>query len=355
ILRRMRTVTSRGEVVTRRDDGAVTRASYGEVARRAEKLASALRSLGVAEGDRVATFAWNSQEHLEAYYAIPCMGAILHTLNIRLFAEQITYIVNHAQDKLIIVDDSLVGLIEPLAPTFETVEHFIVIGSGSSGSLPNVLRYDELVESGAEGFDWPRIDGSAAAALCYTSGTTGNPKGVLYGHRSTVLHAMGSCMTGSLNLSGADRVLEIVPMFHACAWGMPFSCGLIGAAQIMPGKFLQAEPLIDLIEREQVTYAGAVPTIWMDVLRKVPEGSHALDSLKRVICGGSAVSRALMESFETKFDLDFKQGYGMTETSPLVATTQTPVGLEGEEKWAYKMKTGRVSPLVEIRIVDDEG
>jgi fatty-acyl-CoA synthase len=230
-----------------------------------------------------------------------------------------------------------------------------VIGSGDSGSLPNVLRYYDLVDPQPEEFDWPRIDGAAAALLCYTSGTTGNPKGVLYGHRSTVLHAMAATTADSLNLTSVDRVVEIVPMFHACAWGMPFVCGLTGATQVMPSKFLQAEPLIDLIEREKVTYAGAVPTIWMDVLRKVPEGSHALDTLKRVICGGSAVSRSLMESFETKFDLNFKQGYGMTETSPLVATTQTPVGLEGEEMWAYKMKTGRVSPLVEIRIVDDEG
>jgi fatty-acyl-CoA synthase len=356
ILGRMRSVTRKGEVATLREDGSVSHASYGEVARRADRLAAALRGLGVAEGDRVATFAWNSQEHLEAYYAIPCMGAILHTLNIRLFAEQLTYIVNHAQDKLIIVDDSLVGLIEPLAPTFETVEHFIVIGSGSSGSLPNVLRYEELLEAEDDsGFDYPAVDGAAAAALCYTSGTTGNPKGVLYSHRSTVLHAMGSCMTNSLNLCADDRVLEIVPMFHACAWGMPFSCAMVGAAQVMPGRFLQAEPLIDLIKREQVTYAGAVPTIWMDVLRKLPPDSDALDSLQKVICGGSAVSRGLMESFEKRFNLDFKQGYGMTETSPLVATTQTPPGSSGEEMWSYKVKTGRVSPLVEIRIVDDSG
>ena len=358
ILRRMATVTHKGEVATLREGGEITHASYGEVARRAGKLANALKGLGIGEGDRVATFAWNSQEHLEAYFAVPCMGAILHTLNIRLFAEQITYIVNHAEDRIIIVDDSLVPLIEPLASTFDTVEHWIVIGPGESdppAPLPNVLRYHDLVDPAPEEFDWPRIDGAAAALLCYTSGTTGNPKGVLYGHRSTVLHAMAATTADSLNLTSVDRVVEIVPMFHACAWGMPFVCGLTGATQVMPSRFLQAEPLIDLIEREKVTYAGAVPTIWMDVLRKVPQGSHALDTLKRVICGGSAVSRGLMESFETRFDLNFKQGYGMTETSPLVATTQTPVGLEGEEMWAYKVKTGRVSPLVEIRIVDDEG
>ena len=357
ILRRMATVTRKGEVATRREDGSVSHGSYGEVARRAGKLANALKGLGIGEGDRVATFAWNSQEHLEAYFAVPCMGAILHTLNIRLFVEQITYIVNHAEDRIIIVDDSLVPLIEPLASTFNTVEHWIVIGSESDPpvSLPNVLRYHELVDASSEEFEWPRIDGAAAGLLCYTSGTTGNPKGVLYGHRSTVLHAMSAATTDAMNICAADRLLEIVPMFHACAWGFPFICGLTGAAQVMPGRFLQAEPLIDLIEREKVTYAGAVPTIWMDVLRKVPEGSHALDSLKRVICGGSAVSRGLMEGFETRFDLNFKQGYGMTETSPLVATTQTPPGVTGEEMWAYKMKTGRVSPLVEIRIVDDSG
>ena len=355
ILRRMSTMTSHAEVATLREDGTVTHTSYGEVARRANQLAHALSALGVRPDDRVATFAWNSQEHLEAYLALPCMGAVLHTLNIRLSAEQLSYIVNHAQDKLIIIDDSLVPLIEPIASTFASVEHFIVIGDGSAGSLPNVLRYEELLAGQPEEFAFPAIDGAAAASLCYTSGTTGNPKGVLYGHRSTVVHALAECLTDTLDVRSSDRVLAVVPMFHANAWGLPYTCGMIGASIVMPGRFLQARPLADLIEDEKVTYAAAVPTIWMDVLRNYGDKPDKLASLRKVVCGGAAVPRSLMERFQETFGVPLIQGFGLTETSPLVAAANAPAGTEGEEYWSYRCKTGRISPLVEARIVNDEG
>ena len=354
ILRRMRNVTSQATVSTRREDGTITRATYAEVAARADRLAAGLQGLGIREGDRVGTFAWNSQEHLEAYFGVSCMGAVLHTLNIRLFAEQITYIVNHAEDRVIIVDDSLVKLLEPLAPTFKTVEHFVVVGSGDSGSLPNVIRYEELLAAAPAQFHYPRIDGSAAASLCYTSGTTGNPRGVLYGHRSTVLHAVSEGLAGTWALTNRDRVLVVVPQFHANAWGLPYSCAMVGAALVMPGRFLQPEPLLDLIESEQVTYATAVPTIWQDVLREGRRRPQSLTSLRGVVCGGAAVPRALMEGFEGAFGVPLTQAYGMTETSPLVAFAEPPPGAEGEAYMKYKLKAGRLGPLVDARIVDDD-
>ncbi len=354
ILRRMRTVTSRATVSTRREDGTITRATLGQVAARADRLASALHELDIRAGDRVATFAWNSQEHLEAYFGVSCMGAVLHTLNIRLFAEQISYIVNHAQDRVIVVDDSLVGLLEPIASQLKTVEHFVLIGSGDGGSLPNVIRYEDLLAAAPARFDYPHIDGDAAASLCYTSGTTGNPRGVLYGHRSTVLHAMSECLAGTFALTSRDRVVVIVPQFHANAWGLPYSCAMLGASLVMPGRFVQAEPLLDLIEREQVTYAAAVPTIWQDVLREGRRRPQSLTSLRGVVCGGAAVPRALMEGFEKAFGVPVTQAYGMTETSPLVAFAEPPPGTEGEEYMRYKTKAGRLSPLVEARIANDD-
>jgi fatty-acyl-CoA synthase len=355
IHRRMRTMTSGAEVVTLLEGGGVSRASYGEVIRRANRLAGALRGLGVQAGDRVATFAWNTQQHLEAYMAIPCMGAVLHTLNIRLFEEQLTFVINHAKDRIIIVDDSLVPMLEKVLGTIEGVEHFVVIGDGDAAALPNAIRYEDLIADQPDEFDYPRIDGAAAASLCYTSGTTGNPKGVLYGHRSTVVHALAECMADTLDVRASDRVLPVVPMFHANAWGLPYACGLMGASLIMPGRFLQADPLSGLIEREQVTFAAAVPTIWMDVLRKCADNPAALSSLRRVVCGGAAVPRSLMERFEETFGISIIQGFGLTETSPLVAAANPPAGAEGEEHWRYRMKTGRVSPLVEARIIDASG
>ncbi|WP_264889368.1 MULTISPECIES: long-chain fatty acid--CoA ligase [Mycobacterium] len=355
-LRRMRTMHSRVEVVTLLDvEGSTEHVSYGEVARRADKLAAALHRLGVRAGDRVATFAWNNQQHLEAYLAVPCMGSILHTLNIRLSDDQLVYIINHAEDRVVLVDESLIAQLERILPAIGGVKRFVIIGSTGTERLPNAVLYEDLLAQESEGFDYPAIDGNAAASLCYTSGTTGNPKGVLYGHRSTVLHALAEGLTDTLDVRSTDRVLPVVPMFHANAWGLPYTCAMLGASLILPGRFLQAEPLMRLIADEQVTFAAAVPTIWNDLLRKATSQPAVLASLRRVVCGGAAVPLSLMQRFEETFGTPLVQGFGMTETSPLVAMAEAPAGVTGEEKWRYRAKTGRISPLVEARIVDAEG
>ena len=356
VLGRMRTVNGSSEVVTLRSpEGEKTRATYADVGERIDRVASSLAELGVREGDRVGTFMWNSQEHLEIYMAVPCAGAVLHTLNLRLFADQLTYIVNHADDQVIFVDASLVPLLAKVAPSFEGVRHYVVVGDGDAGALPNVVRYEELLARQPGGFDYPEIDDRAAAGLCYTSGTTGDPKGVLYSHRSNVLHSVAECMTDAMGLGSHDRVLPVVPMFHANAWGLPYSCALVGADLIMPGPFLQAAPLAALIEEEQVTVAGAVPTIWMDLLRYADEHSPDFSSLRMVPCGGAAVPRSLMEGFEERHGVPIVQAWGMTEMSPLGSVARAPRGAEGEEAWSYRCTAGRISPLVEARIVGDDG
>jgi fatty-acyl-CoA synthase len=353
LLDRMRGPCAAAEVVTLQEDG-VTRASYGEVARRVDRLCKALEKLGVKQGDRVATFMWNSQAHLELYMT-PCMGIVLHMLNIRLFPEQLTYIANHAQDKVIFVDDSLVPLLEKVAPSFETVEHYVIVGDGDGGSLPNTLRYEDLIAEQEDGYEYPELDERQAAGLCYTSGTTGNPKGVLYSHRSNVLHCIGSGLSDVTGVTASDRVLPVVPMFHVNAWGLPYLCVLVGADLVMPGRFLQGEPLAKLIEAEKVTMAGAVPTIWMDLLRYADEQKPDLSSLRTVVCGGAAVPESLMRAFEERHGVRIIQGWGMTETSPLGAVALPPAGAEGEEHWAYRRMTGRVIPFVDVRLMGDDG
>jgi fatty-acyl-CoA synthase len=352
ILDRMRRIVGDAEVVTLVARGEKTRASYAEVAERGDRLAAGLASLGVTSGDRVATLCWNHQQHLEAYLAVPSMGAVLHTLNLRLFPEQLEYIVNHAQDRVVIVDDSLVGLLEPLADRL-CVEHYVLVGDGDPGSLSPVVRYEELL--GAAGsFDYPELDERQAAGLCYTSGTTGNPKGVLYSHRSTLLHALGQAAGPSFGVVPTDRILPVVPMFHAMAWGLPYGATLTGADLVMPARFLQAEPLARLIEEERVTIAGAVPTIWMDLLRYADEHKPDLSSLRLVPCGGSAVPRALMEGFESRHGVHIVQAWGMTETSPLASVAEPPAGAEGEDVWRYRTTAGRIAPLVEARLMNGE-
>src|ERR1039458_2600218 len=248
IRRRMRSCSPDAKVVTLAEPGVVEDATFAEVSERIDRLARALGRLGVEPGDRVATFAWNNQRHFELYFAIPCVGAVLHTLNIRLFGEQLTYIVNHAEDRVMFVDDSLVPVLEKLVPSFETVTQYVVMGEGDTGSLPNALRYEELLEQAGPGeFEYPDVDERQAAALCYTSGTTGNPRGVLYSHRSISLHSTATLIRDGLGLCCADRVLAVVPMFHANAWGLPHGAALAGADLILPDRFLAAEPLGRLI------------------------------------------------------------------------------------------------------------
>ncbi len=355
VLGRMRGMNGDGKVVTLVGEGEKTTATYAEIGERIDRLCAGLTELGVKEGDRVATFAWNTQHHLEAYLAAPCMGAVLHTLNIRLFPEQLTFIVNHAADKVILVDASLVDQLAEHVDSFEGVEHFVVMGDADLSKLPNAISYEELLSSQSGEFDYPEIDDRAASGLCYTSGTTGNPKGVLYSHRSNVLHAMGACLADALGISRSDRVLPVVPMFHANAWGLPYSSTLMGADMIMPGRFLQPEPLAKLIEEETVTVAGAVPTIWLDLLRYADENKPDLSSIRIVACGGAAVPRSLMEAFEERHGMRIIQAWGMTETSPLGSVAHPPHESEGEEQWGYRSTAGRLIPMVEARLVSDEG
>jgi fatty-acyl-CoA synthase len=358
IRRRMRDVHPGAEIVTLNSAGAVQRATFGEASERIDRLARALGRLGVEPGDRVATFAWNNQRHLELYFAIPCVGAVLHTLNIRLFEEQLTYIVNHAEDKVIFVDDSLVPLLEKLAPSFDNVSHYVVMGDGDMGSLPGALRYEELLQDAGPGeFAYPEVDERQAAALCYTSGTTGNPKGVLYSHRSICLHSTATLMKDAIGLSRTDRVLAVVPMFHANAWGLPYGAALAGSDLILPDRNLGAEPLAQLIAQERPTLMGCVPTIFADLLRYADAHPEIdLSSLSNAACGGSAVPKQLMKDFEERHGVRIFQAWGMTETSPM-ATYARPeeTGEHDDAYWEDRARQGRPLPWVELRLVGDGG
>ncbi len=357
ILRRMRSCSPAKEVVTLIDADVTERATYSEVGERVDRLARALGRLGVEPGDRVGTFAWNNQRHLELYFAVPCVGAVLHTLNIRLFEEQLVYIVNHAEDKVIFVDDSLVPVLEKLAPSLDSVVHYVVMGDGDSGTLPNVLRYEQLLEEAGPGsFEYPEVDERQAAALCYTSGTTGNPKGVLYSHRSISLHSSATLMRDGTGLSRAERVLAVVPMFHANAWGLPYGAALAGADLILPDRFLGAEPLAKLIAAERPTLMGCVPTIFADLLRYADAHPEIdLSSLSNAACGGSAVPRQLMKDFEERHGVRIFQAWGMTETSPVATYSRPREGEHDDAYWDDRAKQGRPLPWVELRLVDDDG
>ena len=343
------------EVVTLEAEGC-RRATFAEVGRRAEKLASALARLGVRRHARVGTFCWNTQEHMEAYLAVPSMGAVLHTLNIRLFPEQLAYVANHAEDDVILVDASLVPLLARIRKELKTVRHIVVIGEGDASPLGEVLRYEDLLAGEDGSFDWPEIDERWAAAMCYTSGTTGNPKGVVYGHRSTVLHSMMVTSGAVFSISERDRILLIVPMFHANAWGLPYAAWMVGATLLMPGRFLQADPLCRMITEERPTFSGAVPTIWSDILRYAESHpSSDFSSFRMVVCGGSAVPRVLMERFQERHGLRIVQAWGMTETSPMGAIAHPPSKVSAEQEMDWRVKTGRLAPGVELRIVADDG
>ncbi len=324
IFRHGRSVHARSQVVTCEGVGS-RKVSYAALADRAEQLAAALRNLGVRPDDRVGTFCWNTQEHLEAYFAVPLMGAVLHTLNLRLFPEQLEYIINHAEDSVILVEDSVVPLLARIAPRLKTVRHFVVIGKGDASALGDVLRYEDLIAAEKPGYEWPEVDERSAAAMCYTSGTTGNPKGVVYSHRSTYLHSMALCMTGSIGLNESDRILPIVPMFHANAWGLPYGGWLAGSDFLFPGRFLQPDPLCAFMQAERPTVAAGVPTVWIGVLNHPAASPAALSSLRTVICGGAAVPRSLIEAFEKRLGVRMIQGWGMTETSRRGSKSGSPI------------------------------
>jgi fatty-acyl-CoA synthase len=352
ILRHGQQVHGDSSVITV-EEGGSRRATFNEVTIRAEKLAAALTRLGIAEGDRVGTFCWNNQSHLEAYLAIPAMGAVLHTLNIRLPADQLAYVINHAEDRVIIVDGSLVPLLAAVKSELKTVETFIVVGDGDTSALGETLAAEPLLAAQEPGFDWPDLDERSAAAMCYTSGTTGNPKGVVYSHRSTWLHTMASTSAASVGLTERDRCLIIVPMFHAMGWGTPYAGWLVGADLIMPQMYLMGDHLARLINEQHPTLACGVPTIWNGLLHL----STPIDfsSLRMVTAGGAAVPRSLIEAYEERFGVTIVQGWGMTETSPLAALAIPPVRPRSDDPLHYRVKAGRIVPGVEVRVVAEDG
>jgi fatty-acyl-CoA synthase len=316
-------------VLTARGSGQISRVSYREVGERAARLANALREIGIRGDERVATLQWSNQEHLDAYAAVPSMGAVLHTLNLRLPPEQLTWIANHAEDRVIIVDGTVLGLLAAALPSMTSVRTVLVTGAGDlaavQGCGKDVLRYDDVVDAQPSTFDWPDVDEQSAAAMCYLS----DPKGVVYSHRSTWLHSQAACTSNALGIGHDDTVLAIVPMFHANAWGLPYAAMMAGAQLLLPDRFLQAGPLVEMIEPVRPTMAGAVPTIWTDVLHYLRDNpSHDVSSLKLVACGGSAVPRSLMTAYD-ELGVRIVQAWGMTETSPLAAValprnTDTP-------------------------------
>src|ERR1700676_1319934 len=283
LMRRGMTLFPNSEVITWQGAGA-RHATFAEVGERAARLANGLRDLGAGEDDRVATVCWNNQEHLEAYLAIPCMGAVLHTLNLRLAPHQLVHIVNDAEDRVVIVDASLIPLFAPIRAQLPTVEHVIVVGEGDTTALGEHVKYDEAINGASPEFDWPEIDEWAAAAMCYTTGTTGDPKGVVYSHRAIWLHCFG--VWGSFRIDDSERILLIVPMFHVNAWGIPYAAWMLGCTLLLPDRFLQPQPLCDFITAEKPTFTGGVPTIFTGMLNNAIEHKRDLSSIKRAICGG---------------------------------------------------------------------
>jgi fatty-acyl-CoA synthase len=354
------TVHARSQVVTWTEAGEARRRDYAETGRRAARLAHALRDeLRVAPGDRVATLMWNNAEHLEAYFAVPSMGAVLHTLNLRLPPGQLSWIVNHAADRVILVNGSLLPLLAPLLPALTTVEHVVVVGPGDTSVLGSpraaVHDYEELIDGLPAAYDWPALDERTAAALCYTSGTTGDPKGVVYTHRSIYLHSMEVNQAEAFALTTADTSLPVVPMFHVNAWGLPHAALMSGAGLLLPDRHLQPGPLAEMIETVRPTHAAAVPTLWQGLLAELAARPRDISSLDRVTIGGSACPESLMRAFEERHGVTVQHAWGMTETSPLGSYARPPAGLRAEEAWPYRLTQGRLPCGVEARLAGPGG
>ena len=350
------------DIVSRTSEGTIQRSTYASVGRRARQLANALIKLGVKPGDRVATLAWNGYRHMELYYAVAGIGAVLHTINPRLFPEQIEYIANHAEDQLLFFDIGFAGMVSELLPKMKTVRGaYALTGRAHMPALPDVGCYEELIERESEQFTWPELDEHSAAALCYTSGTTGNPKGVLYSHRSTVLHALAVCSADGLAVSGADTVLVVVPMFHVNAWGMPYAGALSGARLVFPGPALDGASVYQLMRDERVTLALGVPTVWLMLFRHVEyHGMAPLRELclERVVIGGAAAPASMIERFEEEFGAEVLHAWGMTEMSPLGTVCRPLPKHQGMDRAAYSrllQKQGRPVFGVTLKIIDDEG
>ncbi len=350
------------EIVSRRVEGDIHRYTYHDCHRRARKMANALAGLGVGMGQRVATLAWNGYRHLELYYAISGSGAVMHTLNPRLHPEQIAYIANHAEDQYLFFDITFLPLVEAFAAHCKTVKGFVMMCDHDrmpkETKIPNLLCYEELIEQSSDDFEWPLFDENSASSLCYTSGTTGNPKGALYSHRSTVLHSYASAMPDALNVSARDSVLPVVPMFHVNAWGLPYSVPLTGAKMVFPGSALDGKSLFELFEQEQVTFSAGVPTVWLGLLTYVGQNNLKFSSFKRTVIGGSACPPAMMKTLRQQYGVEVVHAWGMTEMSPL-GTTGTlqahHLQMSDEGQQAILEKQGHAIFGVDMKIVDDAG
>ena len=347
-------------VISRTVEGPVHRYTYADAFRRTARLAHALGQLGIGDGDRVATIAWNTYRHFELYYGVSGIGAVCHTINPRLFADQLDYIVNHAEDRAIFVDLDLVPLVEQLADRFGSVRHVVIMtdrGHMPRTSLKEALCYEELLEDRPETFDWPCLDENTAAAMCYTSGTTGNPKGSLYSHRSTVLHALGVLAPGVFPLNRDAVIMPVVPMFHVQAWGQPYAAPMCGASLVLPGARLDGESLRQLMESEGVTMALGVPTIWLGLLAWLRQSGESLSTVTHLLTGGSAAPLSMFKAWEEEYGIEVVQGWGMTETSPVCACGAYGSVLdaaEGDERYVQKLRQQRLFG-VELRLVDDDG
>ncbi|GGD01903.1 3-(methylthio)propionyl-CoA ligase [Undibacterium terreum] len=350
------------EIVSRRAEGDIHRYNYRECHRRSKKLANALKKLNIKIGDRVGTLAWNGYRHLETYYAVSGSGAVLHTLNPRLHPEQLAYIINHAEDQYLLFDLTFLPIIEAISAHCKTIKGFIMMCDRdrmpTDGKVPGLMCYEDLIAENSEEFEWPLFDENSASSLCYTSGTTGNPKGALYSHRSTVLHSYASAMPDSLNVSARDCVLPVVPMFHVNAWGLPYSVPMTGAKMVFPGPALDGKSLFELFEQEQVTFSAGVPTVWLGLLTYVAQNNLKFSSFKRTVIGGSACPPAMMKTLRHTYGVEVVHAWGMTEMSPLgtAGTLQTKhLSLPEEQKQAVLEKQGHAIYGVDMKIVDDAG
>jgi len=358
IFRRGEAMFGRREIVWRVADKSIRRHTVADFAGRARRLAQALVDLGIRPGDRVATLGWNHGMHLEAYFGIPLMGGVLHTLNLRLHADELAYIVNHAEDRAVLVDESLLPLWEQVRPRVKVPIVIVVAASKAVGE--GYFEYESLIAKAEPATDLPDPDENDAVAMCYTTGTTGNPKGVLYSHRAIVLHTLGLSLDSCMGIRESDVMMPVVPMFHANAWGMPFTAVMVGAKIVMPGPCLDPESIVDLFHRERVTLTGGVPTIWMGVLQFLDAnpGKYDLSPIRAMYVGGAAVPQTMIEAFEKRHGLKIFQAWGMTEMAPLGSVAHySPAQAEAsdEVKFAYRAKQGRPAPFVEIRARNEDG
>jgi acyl-CoA synthetase (AMP-forming)/AMP-acid ligase II len=349
------------EIVSRSVEGPIHRYTYTDCLSRSRQLAKALTILGVEESDRIGTLAWNGYRHVEIYYGVSGMGAVCHTINPRLFPEQIIYIINHAEDKYIFIDLTFVPLVEKLADRLPTVKGFVLMTDEAhmpETGLPNFICYETLMASADDAYQWPVFDERTASSLCYTSGTTGNPKGVMFSHRSTVLHSYAVCIPDGLSLCNLETILPVVPMFHVNAWGIPYAAAMCGAKMVMPGARMDGEALFELMESEQVTLSAGVPTIWMMLLAYMKENNKKFSSMKRTVIGGAAAPRAMIETFEKDYNVSVIHAWGMTEMSPIGTACNLKkkhASLSLDEKIELSLKQGRAVYGVDMKIVDGTG